>query len=130
MQRDIRERGRTVIDVISQYESTVRPMHHEFVEPSKRNADVIVPVGMNDPALGMVVAKLRESIIEYGIENIDGGGLGTDAELLFEGDSADGVVAEGVAPLPPSSSSFPSLSSSSSSAAEAAGVGGYGEVSQ
>lgn len=45
LQRDITERGRTVESVIAQYHRTVRPMHHEFVEPSKRNADIIIPEG-------------------------------------------------------------------------------------
>ena len=45
LQRDIVERGRTVESVIGQYYRTVRPMHHEFVEPSKRHADIIVPEG-------------------------------------------------------------------------------------
>ena len=45
LQRDIVERGRTVESVIGQYYRTVRPMHHEFVEPSKRNADIIIPEG-------------------------------------------------------------------------------------
>ena len=45
LQRDISERGRTVDSVIAQYHRTVRPMHHEFVEPSKRHADIIIPEG-------------------------------------------------------------------------------------
>ena len=45
LQRDINERGRTVESVIALYHRTVRPMHHEFVEPSKRHADVIIPEG-------------------------------------------------------------------------------------
>ena len=45
LQRDIAERGRTVESVIDQYYRTVRPMHHEFVEPSKRHADIIIPEG-------------------------------------------------------------------------------------
>ena len=45
LQRDITERGRTVESVIGQYYRTVRPMHHEFVEPSKRYADIIIPEG-------------------------------------------------------------------------------------
>jgi uridine kinase len=45
LQRDIAERGRTVESVIGQYYRTVRPMHHEFVEPSKRHADIIIPEG-------------------------------------------------------------------------------------
>ena len=45
LQRDISERGRTVETVVAQYYRTVRPMHHEFVEPSKRHADIIIPEG-------------------------------------------------------------------------------------
>jgi len=45
LQRDIAERGRTTESVIGQYYRTVRPMHHEFVEPSKRHADIIIPEG-------------------------------------------------------------------------------------
>lgn len=60
MQRDITERGRTVESVIKQYQSTVRPMHLEFVEPSKRYADVIIPEGgFNTAALDMVVARIE-----------------------------------------------------------------------
>lgn len=47
LQRDIRERGRTMESVIEQYLVTVRPMHYEFVEASKRHADIIVPEGAN-----------------------------------------------------------------------------------
>jgi uridine kinase len=61
LQRDILERGRTVDSVIRQYESTVRPMHQEFVEPSKRHADVIIPEGgLNTVAMDMVVARIGE----------------------------------------------------------------------
>ena len=60
LQRDIEERGRTTTSVIHQYLSTVRPMHMEFVEPSKRYADVIIPeVGLNEVAMEMVVARLE-----------------------------------------------------------------------
>jgi uridine kinase len=60
LQRDIAERGRTTDTVIKQYMTTVRPMHLEFVEPSKRYADVIIPEGgMNVPALDMVVARIE-----------------------------------------------------------------------
>jgi uridine kinase len=45
LERDMSERGRTVESVIGQYRRTVRPMHHEFVEPSKRHADIIIPEG-------------------------------------------------------------------------------------
>lgn len=58
--RDIEERGRTVHSVIEQYLNTVRPMHLEFVETSKRYADIIVPEGgLNVVALDMVIARLQ-----------------------------------------------------------------------
>jgi uridine kinase len=61
LKRDIAERGRTVDSVVKQYESTVRPMHLEFVEPSKRYADLIVPEGgENMVALDFLFARLRE----------------------------------------------------------------------
>jgi uridine kinase len=60
LQRDIEERGRTTQSVIQQYLTTVRPMHLEFVEPSKRYADVIIPEGgLNTVAMDMVVARLQ-----------------------------------------------------------------------
>lgn len=61
LKRDISERGRTVDDVLRQYKDTVRPMHLEFVEPSKRYADVIIPEGgENRVALEMVVAHVEQ----------------------------------------------------------------------
>jgi uridine kinase len=60
LQRDISERGRTTESVIHQYLKTVRPMHLEFVEPSKRYADLIIPEGgFNTAALDMVVARIE-----------------------------------------------------------------------
>jgi uridine kinase len=60
LQRDVADRGRTPASVIDQYLTTVRPMHLQFVEPSKRYADVIVPHGgMNAPAFDMLVARVR-----------------------------------------------------------------------
>jgi len=60
LQRDITERGRTVESVIRQYLYTVRPMHMDFVEPSKRYADVIIPEGgLNMVALDMVIARVE-----------------------------------------------------------------------
>ena len=59
--RDMAERGRTVQDVLRQYLETVRPMHLEFVEPSKRWADVIIPEGgENRVALEMVIAHVQQ----------------------------------------------------------------------
>jgi len=64
LERDLAERGRTTESVIKQYQSTVRPMHMEFVEPSKRYADVIIPEGgFNTAALDMVVARI-ESLLK------------------------------------------------------------------
>ncbi len=61
LKRDIAERGRTMESVIQQYLTTVRPMHLEFVEPTKRYADVIIPEGgFNQVAMDMVVARLGE----------------------------------------------------------------------
>ncbi|MCD6289562.1 MAG: uridine kinase [Anaerolineae bacterium] len=69
LQRDIKERGRTVDSVIEQYLSTVRPMHLEFVEPSKRYADIIIPEGgFNEVALDMVVARIRALLGPLGDE--------------------------------------------------------------
>jgi len=60
LQRDISERGRSPESVIKQYLKTVRPMHLEFVEPSKRYADVIIPEGgFNSAALDMVTARIE-----------------------------------------------------------------------
>jgi uridine kinase len=60
LERDITERKRTTESVIKQYQSTVRPMHMEFVEPSKRYADVIIPEGgHNTAALDMVTARVE-----------------------------------------------------------------------
>ena len=61
LRRDIAERGREPEDVLRQYEETVRPMHLEFVEPSKRYADVIIPEGgENRVALDMVIARVEK----------------------------------------------------------------------
>jgi len=66
MRRDISERGRTAETVINQYLKTVRPMHLEFVEPSKRYADVIIPEGgFNTVAMDMVIARI-ESLLPLG----------------------------------------------------------------
>ena len=60
LQRDTRERGRTMQSVIDQYLSTVKPMHLEFVEPSKRYADVIIPQGgYNVVAIDMLLTLIR-----------------------------------------------------------------------
>ena len=60
LRRDVAERGRTMDSVIDQYQSTVKPMHLEFVEPSKRYADVIIPLGgHNTVAVDLLLTMLR-----------------------------------------------------------------------
>lgn len=63
MERDVTYRGRSAHSVVQQYLETVRPSHLQFVEPSKRYADVIVPHGgRNDAAVDVLVARLRELV--------------------------------------------------------------------
>jgi uridine kinase len=60
IQRDISERGRSIDSVITQWMQTVRPMHLEFVEPSKRYAHIIIPEGgLNEVAMDMLIARIR-----------------------------------------------------------------------
>lgn len=60
LSRDLNDRGRTVDSVLAQYRETVRPMHFQFVEPSKRYADVIIPRGgHNRVAIDVIVSKIR-----------------------------------------------------------------------
>ncbi len=62
--RDTRERGRTPESVIQQYLDFVRPMHLQFVEPTKRYADVIIPHGgLNEPALDMLAARISQTLL-------------------------------------------------------------------
>jgi uridine kinase len=64
LRRDIAERGRTVESVIEQYMTTVQPMHRDFVEPSKRYADVIIPQGgFNQVAMDMVVSRIESLLL-------------------------------------------------------------------
>ena len=61
LRRDVAERGRSAESVIEQYLATVRPAHEQFIEPSKRYADVIIPEGgLNRPALDVLLARVRE----------------------------------------------------------------------
>jgi uridine kinase len=62
LRRDIDERGRTPESVLDQYMSTVRPMHIEFVAPSMRYADLIIPEGYNAPAVATVVELIRSRL--------------------------------------------------------------------
>ncbi|MGI6029657.1 MAG: uridine kinase [Candidatus Heteroscillospira sp.] len=61
--RDVRDRGRSIESVVNQYLTTVKPMHERFVEPSRRNADVIIPEGgHNKVALDMVMERIRSHL--------------------------------------------------------------------
>ena len=61
--RDVKKRERTLESVIDQYLTTVKPMHEAFVEPSKKNAHVIIPEGgRNQVALDMVIGRIRQHL--------------------------------------------------------------------
>ena len=63
--RDVKERGRSLDSVINQYLTTVKPMHEQFVEPSKRYADIIIPEGgHNQVALDFVMERIRAYVKE------------------------------------------------------------------
>jgi len=59
VERDVVERGRDLQGVVDQYLATVKPMHEQFVEPTKRHADVIIPDGVNREAVGLLVDRVR-----------------------------------------------------------------------
>jgi uridine kinase len=63
LKRDTRDRGRTIESVISQYLDTVRPMHMQFVEPSKKYADIIIPEGGHNPIVIDIITAKISSII-------------------------------------------------------------------
>ncbi|MFC5513964.1 uridine kinase [Massilia jejuensis] len=65
MQRDIAERGRSVESIVAQYLETVRPMHKQFIEPTKRHADVILPHGANGPAVDVITTKIASVTGSY-----------------------------------------------------------------
>jgi uridine kinase len=69
IRRDMQERDRSIEGILRQYERTVRPMHLEFVEPSKREADIIIPRGgHNEVAIQMVMSRIQEllRLVEQG----------------------------------------------------------------
>jgi uridine kinase len=70
LDRDVHERGRSVESVITQYQTTVRPMHLQFVEPSKRYADIIIPEGgFNDVGIDLVAGKIKSLLGRSAEEN-------------------------------------------------------------
>jgi uridine kinase len=75
LQRDIAERGRTPESVIRQYLETVRPMHTEFVEPSKRHANIIIPEGgQNLAGIDLLIQKVRSQLVAGPFEQKAGAG--------------------------------------------------------
>jgi uridine kinase len=66
LQRDMADRGRSAESVIGQYLETVRPMHKQFIEPTKRHADVILPHGANGPAVDIITTKVVNVIRDLG----------------------------------------------------------------
>ena len=65
LDRDVHERGRSVESIISQYQTTVRPMHLQFVEPAKRYADIIIPEGgFNDVGIDMITCKIQSILAQ------------------------------------------------------------------
>jgi len=63
--RDVTERGRTLESVLNQYQTTVKPMHEKYVEPSKKFADIVVPEGgRNTVALDMILGRIQRHLAE------------------------------------------------------------------
>ena len=69
--RDMQERGRTVEMVLDRYEKTVKPMHLQFIEPSKRYADIIIPQGgMNEVAISILLNTIEKKLQIYDISGL------------------------------------------------------------
>jgi uridine kinase len=74
LKRDLVERGRSVDSIIRQYEESVRPMHLQFVDPTKRYADLIIPEGgHNRVAIDVLKTMIRELLRERGVETVAAG---------------------------------------------------------
>jgi len=69
------ERGRDLEGVIDQYLSTVKPMHEQFIEPSKKHADVIIPEGANSVAVNLLEEKLRAEVEGDAVRSWERGSL-------------------------------------------------------
>ncbi|SEH16471.1 uridine kinase [Natronorubrum sediminis] len=79
IERDVIDRGRNLEGVIKQYLGTVKPMHEQFVEPTKKNADVIIPEGANRMAVDLLTEKVQAELTDDGVERE----AGVDPELSF-----------------------------------------------
>jgi uridine kinase len=89
VQRDVSDRGRDLEGVIDQYLSTVKPMHEQFVEPTKKHADVIIPEGVNRKAVGLLEEKVQAEL------DARGGGLTDSPEPDGEFGAGDASFATG-----------------------------------
>ena len=70
IRRDIEERGRTVSDVLRHYETFVKPMHNQFIEPTKRLADIIIPQGgSNQVAIDIMASRIRMQLSQMKQQN-------------------------------------------------------------
>ncbi|WP_125703007.1 uridine kinase [Lacticaseibacillus daqingensis] len=70
IRRDMKERGRALDDIIGQYLKTVKPSYHQFIEPTKRYADIIVPEGgRNTVAIDLLVTKIKDILTTRGLED-------------------------------------------------------------
>ncbi|RKD98415.1 uridine kinase [Halopiger aswanensis] len=87
IERDVVDRGRDLEGVMDQYLETVKPMHEQFVEPTKKNADVIIPEGANQMAVDLLIEKIEaERTDTPGASGAGGAGGATDAEPDPEAD--------------------------------------------
>ena len=90
IRRDVIERGRDLEGVIGQYLSTVKPMHEQFIEPSKKHADVIIPEGANSVAINLLEEKLRAEVEGDAVRSWERGSLeeelGEQRSLDMDGD--------------------------------------------
>ncbi|WP_138006836.1 uridine kinase [Halalkalirubrum salinum] len=86
IQRDVIDRGRDLEGVIEQYLTTVKPMHEQFIEPTKRKADLIIPEGANTVAVDLLAEKIRAEV--------DGSTTRDWERNAIEGDFPDGLNVE------------------------------------
>ena len=90
IKRDVIQRGRDLEGVIDQYLSTVKPMHEQFIEPSKKHADVIIPEGANSVAVNLLEEKLRAEVEGDAVRSWERGSLeeelGEKRSLGMDGD--------------------------------------------
>ena len=92
LDRDVHERGRSVESIIAQYMTTVRPMHLQFVEPSKRYADIIIPEGgYNDVGIDLITEKIKAILGRSIRQRIDLAADGQDSEQGAAGQGPGGL---------------------------------------